>query len=222
MPTATVAPPFDPVSAAAEGTRKDHDKHIPTIRSGLLAAALGESCDAKPFAHAVREEGMTDLDVSSHLEALKSCPDLDTWPDEFKRKMGEADAAEEKWRKAETEADLALTAARRNRRLARLERDNLIATDRQHRMFLALNPFLFSDNLDEAAAAATVPALTVSEVASIEAGSYPEAEARRVREQKIALRQQVVARNTNPNQFISKTNCDVRTHQPEPASYTYR
>ena len=54
MPTATAAPPFDPVAATAEAAKKDYDKHVMTIRSGLLAAMLNESFDAKPFAHAAR------------------------------------------------------------------------------------------------------------------------------------------------------------------------
>ncbi len=54
MPTETLTAPFDPISATAEGTRKDYAKHVPTIRSGLLAATLGESHDAKPFAFAAQ------------------------------------------------------------------------------------------------------------------------------------------------------------------------
>ncbi len=152
---------------------------------------------------------MSALDIASHLEALRSSPDVDEWPDQYDRQMAEINAAEEKWRKAEAEADLALTAARRHRRLADQQRSNLIAADRQCRSFRAFNPFLFSDNMAEAAAAATVPALTISEVASIEGGLYPEAEARRVREMKLAQRQQVVAKNANPNTFIQVVNTDV-------------
>ena len=149
---------------------------------------------------------MTQDDIASHLGALRSRPDVDSLAD----KISEADADLDKWRRAEREADLALSKARIQAHRAETVRDTLFLAERQTRAFVSRNPFLFSENMTEAAAAATVPALTASEVASIEDNAYPEAEARRVREWKLNIRKQPVTSNAYPNRLGGVTNCDVK------------